>query len=153
MAAQIKLHTVCMVRQGEKVLLLNRLNDPTIQGYIAPGGKIEFPESPSEGAIREVREETGLVVRDLVYKGLHEFVNEERSERYVIFNYITESFAGDLLEAPPEGALEWVSLADLADLPMLRSFRTRFPLFFEPGTFEIHTKWNDSGYEESVVRM
>lgn len=37
--------------------------------YDMPGGKIEKGELPKQTAIREMKEETGLVVKDLNYKG------------------------------------------------------------------------------------
>lgn len=151
MNVTIKMHTVCMVKQGNRVLLLNRLHDPIIQGYIAPGGKIEFPESPSAGAIREVKEETGLQVKGLVYKGLHQFVNEEKGEWYLIYNYLAEEFDGELRDSA-EGALEWVPIEEVPKMKALPSFTRRFPLFFEPGTFEINTRWDESGFEESIIR-
>lgn len=50
-----KIYTMCMVQDGSKVLLINRPDQKGFPGYIAPGGKVDFPESIVDGAIREVR--------------------------------------------------------------------------------------------------
>ncbi|MCR8630100.1 8-oxo-dGTP diphosphatase [Paenibacillus radicis (ex Xue et al. 2023)] len=137
-APQIKIdiYTICMVQDRDKVLLINRPDRLGFPGFIAPGGKVDFPETTSEGAIREVWEETGLRVIDIVYKGLYEFVIPEKKYRYMVFNYLATSFEGELLQNPPEGELVWVSIKEALNLPMQSWFKRRFPLFFEPGTFE-----------------
>ena len=112
-------------------------------GYIAPGGKVDFPESIVNGAIREVLEETGLIVKDIVYKGLEEFCDPSKQLRYMVFNYLATSFEGQLLENPPEGELLWVSQEDALKLPMQDWFARRFPLFFEDGTFELSYVWDE----------
>ncbi|KMJ59436.1 DNA mismatch repair protein MutT [Bacillus sp. LL01] len=139
----ISMYTMCLVVDGEKVLLINRPTDKGFPGYIGPGGKVEFPESLTEGAIREVHEETGLEVSNLVYKGLDEYVDEINDERYMVFNYITDTFKGKLLESPPEGELKWVAISKALELPMQNWFKERFPLFFQEGTFEKHVVWDD----------
>lgn len=68
-----KILTMCMIQDGNRILLLNRPSEMGFPGYIAPGGKVDFPESIVDGAIREVKEETGLVVKDIAYKGLIEY--------------------------------------------------------------------------------
>ena len=40
--------------KDDKVLLINRPDKLGFPGYLGPGGKVEFPESISEGAVREV---------------------------------------------------------------------------------------------------
>ncbi|GAB2548904.1 8-oxo-dGTP diphosphatase [Gracilibacillus alcaliphilus] len=149
-----KIWTVCMIRKGDQVLLLNRQHDD-FKGYIPPGGKVDFPESLVKSAIREVKEETGLEVTNLQYKGLYEYVNPVADKRYMIFNYITTEFTGELLEDFPEGEAVWVNIEDAYKLPMQQSIRRRFPLFFEEGTFEIQVTWNhqeDRAGEVSILR-
>lgn len=131
-----KIYTMCMVQSGSKVLLINRPDDKGFPGYIAPGGKVDFPESIVNGAIREVREETGLIVKDIIYKGLEEFCDPEQGLRYMVFNYLATSFEGELLDHPPEGELVWVEIEEALGLPMQDWFERRFSMFFEPGTFE-----------------
>lgn len=142
-SVKYKFWTVVMIQHEDKVLLLNRQHDD-FKGFIPPGGKVEFPESFVEGAIREVKEETGLEVSNLVFKGISEFVNKKTKARYIIFNYWTKDFKGILLTDPPEGELMWVNVSEVKNLPMQEDIRIRFDLFFKEGTFEIQTVWDES---------
>ncbi|WP_404452200.1 8-oxo-dGTP diphosphatase [Virgibacillus necropolis] len=152
MSVNYKFWTVCMIQDNDKVLLLDRQHD-NFKGFIPPGGKVEFPESFVEGAIREVKEETGLEVSNLVYKGIYEYVNPDKNDRYIIFNYITKEFSGTLLQKPHEGKPVWVNIGDVKDLPMQKSIRRRFPLFFDEGTFEVQVKWDNEKDAEGEVMI
>ncbi|MBN3553715.1 8-oxo-dGTP diphosphatase [Fictibacillus nanhaiensis] len=134
---------MCMVQNGEKVLLIKRPDILGFPGFLAPGGKVDFPETLVDGACREVKEETGLHVSNLVFKGIDEYVNPQKNVRYMVFNYWTNTFEGELLLDPPEGELLWVPISYALDLPMQDWFKERFPLFFEEGTFEIQRVWDD----------
>jgi 8-oxo-dGTP diphosphatase len=145
---KVDIYTMCLVQDGDKVLLLDRPSKKGFPGFIAPGGKVDFPESLTEGAAREVFEETGLSVSNLIFKGLDEFVDVKKNYRYMVFNYLTSTFEGNLLPDPPEGTLHWISIHEAKELPMQSWFKRRFPLFFQEGTFEIYSVWDE---EEGVT--
>ncbi|WP_409274555.1 8-oxo-dGTP diphosphatase [Neobacillus sp. SCS-31] len=147
-----KVWTMCMIQDGDSILLLDRQHD-SFKGFIPPGGKVEFPESFVEAAIREVKQETGLTVSNLIYKGLYEYVNPAKNDRYMIFNYLTRDFTGTLLDDSPEGKPLWVPIAEAHNLPMQTSIKRRFPYFFEEGTFEIHVEWDDEFNKEGKVTI
>jgi len=150
------IYTVCLIRDGDRVLLVNRPDKLGFPGFIGPGGKVEMTESVSEGARREVFEETGLIVKNLVYKGLDELVSAKSNYRYMCFNYLATSFEGELLSNPPEGELVWVHISEALSLPMQPWFKRRFPLFFEEGTFEISVLWDEDENKpirETVVKL
>jgi len=147
-----KFWTVCLIQNRDQVLLLDRQHDH-FSGFIPPGGKVEFPESFTEAAIREVKEETGLDVTNLIYKGIYEYVNPVKRDRFIIFNYTTTDFSGELLADSPEGKPIWVNKQDLESLPMQNSIRRRFPFFFEEGTFEIYVQWDDENNSEGMVTI
>ncbi|MBH0168869.1 8-oxo-dGTP diphosphatase [Fictibacillus sp. 18YEL24] len=144
---------MCMVQNGDKVLLIKRPDSLGFPGFLAPGGKIDFPESLVDGACREVEEETGLCVSNLVFKGIDEYVNPQKNVRYMVFNYWTNTFKGELLLDPPEGELVWVSINEALDLPMQEWFKERFPLFFEEGTFEIQRVWDNHKNKQVGVSL
>jgi mutator protein MutT len=61
---------------GDKVLCVSRKHDHNDFG--CPGGKIEPEESPEEGAVREVFEETGLKISHLrkIYSTYYEAIDQ-----------------------------------------------------------------------------
>ncbi|WP_179106472.1 8-oxo-dGTP diphosphatase [Terribacillus halophilus] len=143
-----KLYNMVLVHTEDHVLLLDRQHD-NFSGFIPPGGKVDFPESLTSSAIREVKEETGLDVWDLEYKGIQHYVNEKQNVRYLIFYYVTSSFSGDLLTESREGNPSWFKKSEVMELPMQDVVRTAFPLFFQEGTFELYLQ---AGAEESVYK-
>lgn len=150
---ETELYTMVMIEKEGQLLLIERPSDKGFPGYIAPGGKIDFPESPAEGAEREVREETGLTVKSLKFKGIDEFVIPRKNYRYIVYNYLAEDIDGDLLEDPPEGKLKWINRKEVMDLPMQPWFQRRLPYFFKEGVFEIHSKWDGNDQNEAEVTI
>lgn len=139
------LYTMCIVQDKDNILLINRPDTLGFPGYLGPGGKVDFPESVTEGAVRELREETGLIVKseNLIFKGIDEYVVPKTNYRYMVFNYLAKEYTGTLLSNPPEGELHWVNINDALELPMQSWFKRRLPLFFEKGTFEISIVWDE----------
>ena len=61
--------------------------------YDIPGGKIEEGESPKQTAIREMKEETGIEIQNLKYKGI---MTIEYPDRLFIFDtFITKEYEGE----------------------------------------------------------
>lgn len=52
-----------IVRQGDRLLLVRRINPPSQDMFAFPGGRGEEGETPAETALRELQEETGIVAR------------------------------------------------------------------------------------------
>ncbi len=147
-----KFWTICMIQNGDQVLLLNRTHDE-FDGYIPPGGKVDFPESFTDSAIREVKEETGLDVKNIQLKILYEYVNPTLNDRFIIYNYLATEFSGTLSEGGKEGRPQWFSLSELGNLPMQASIRRRIPYFFKDGVTEIQVIWDEENNREGEIRV
>ncbi|MCD6285678.1 MAG: 8-oxo-dGTP diphosphatase [Anaerolineae bacterium] len=125
--------------QDDRVLLMHRHKEPNLGLWIAPGGKIEVDESPHDAAVREMREETGLIVDELVWRGTCTEVSPLPDWQWMLFIYVARSFHGSLQEDLREGSLAWVDvntyLNEMAIPQADRIFAPRV-LGPEPGMFE-----------------
>ncbi|MBU5312196.1 NUDIX domain-containing protein [Tissierella carlieri] len=72
-------------------------------GITFPDGKVENGESIFESTIREVKEETGLDVKDLRFSGLIDWYNDITHERWLIFLFKTDTFSGEMIDETHEG--------------------------------------------------
>ena len=133
------------VKKGNQILLLNRQHDD-FKGWIQPGGKVEFPESFFEAAVRELKEETGLIALNLQLKGISGFTNPTKAERYVYYVFLCEDFEGKLLTESREGQPKWWSIDELESLFMQDDIRDRLPLYWRKGSFERIHYWDEENH-------
>ena len=54
---------LCLIHDKERILLQDRISEDW-KGYTLPGGHVEVGESIVDAVIREMKEETGLTIRD-----------------------------------------------------------------------------------------
>ena len=54
--------TLCFVKKGNKILMINRNKPPFMGMWNAVGGHIEKGETPEQCAVREIYEESGIKV-------------------------------------------------------------------------------------------
>lgn len=94
-------------------------NDCNKDKWIGVGGKFEDGESPEECMIREVREETGLLVNSWNYRGIVTFVSDAWETEYMHL-FTCNDFSGTLIDSRDcsEGNLEWVEISKVSSLPL-----------------------------------
>ena len=105
----VELTVLCLITDGDKVLLQNRVKNDW-KGYALPGGHVEEGESFVDAVIREMKEETGLIVHNPKLVGVKQFPID--NGRYIVFLFKTAEFSGEL-HSSDEGTMEWVSRNDL----------------------------------------
>ena len=96
---------------------VKKQNDINKDKWIGIGGKFEEKETPFDCIRREIKEETGLTVGKLNYRGLVTFISNEFGTEYMHLFHTTE-FEGELTRNCDEGNLEWVDKTKITDLPL-----------------------------------
>lgn len=114
----MKLATLCYVQHDHKTLMLHRVkkeNDIHQDKWNGLGGKFDPGETPEECVIREVAEESGLVIKNPVLKGFLTFPEFSAGEDWYVFVFVAGEFEGELIEST-EGNLEWIEDDKLLNL-------------------------------------
>jgi ADP-ribose pyrophosphatase YjhB (NUDIX family) len=112
-----------IVHEG-RVLLVQRGREPLKGRWSLPGGMVELGESLQAGVIREVEEETGLLVEPVELIELLDRIHREGERiryHYVIADYLCRVTGGELKAASDADAVRWVerkewNKPDLGDL-------------------------------------
>ena len=114
---------------GEKILLLKRANEGAADyggTWGIPGGKTEKGESPIDTAIRETKEEAGVV------EGTRFAQFDERDGRHVftVFLYKIRS-PFDVKLSTEHIDSEWISLEDLKKYRLHPKFEAHLPYYMK----------------------
>lgn len=108
-----------VILDGDAVVLVRRGHPPLAGEWSLPGGVVELGETLEAAVVRELLEETGLVVEvgpvvEVLDRVLH--APDGRVEyHYVIVDYLCRVVDGELSHGSDADAARWVNRADLPE--------------------------------------
>lgn len=103
-----------MILRNDHILLGRRKGSLGEGSFGFPGGHLEIGESLEECAIREVREETGLVVKSLELICISTFIIEQ--SHYIEFDFLTKIGFGSPVTCEQNRVESW-NWFDIEKLP------------------------------------
>jgi 8-oxo-dGTP diphosphatase len=125
-----------------RVLLVHRNarpDDHQIGKYNGLGGKLERDEDVLTGMRREIREEAGIECASLRLRGTISWPGfGKHGEDWLGFVFLVDAFTGTPFESNPEGALEWVEVERMHELPMWEGDTHFLPLVFDADPRPFH---------------
>ena len=137
---------LCFITRGREVLLLKGAPTKRIWAdkYNGVGGHVERDEDPLTGALREIKEETGLDVANARFRGaIH--VDAGHDNGILVFVFSAEATSREVADSD-EGTLEWVPRDRLNDLPLVEDLPVLIPLIFDSAPdappFFVHTSYD-----------
>lgn len=130
---EVTLTNMCMIYDGSKVLVQERIDDD-YGGITFPGGHVEKSESFTDAVIREVFEETGLKISAPKLCGIKDWINDDGS-RYMVLFYKTDQFEGELISSD-EGEVYWLELEEMKQIHLAEGMDKMLEVFLDDNISE-----------------
>jgi 8-oxo-dGTP diphosphatase len=109
-----------IIIENSRVVLVKRAHPPLQAQWSIPGGVLEVGEQVRDAAIREAREETGLIVEPGELLGVYDRVLRDPSGRvqyhYVLVDFLCRRVRGELAAAGDAAAARWFTRGELPAL-------------------------------------
>ena len=119
---------MCMVYKGDMILVINRTKSDW-PGLSFPGGHLEENETLEESVVREMKEETGLEIKNPKLCAIKEW-DWGNGVRYLGLLYKTNDFKGEL-KSSNEGKVFWINKKDINKYELSQDFLELFKLIDE----------------------
>lgn len=111
-----------IIIENDRVVLVKRAQPPIQGQWSIPGGVLEVGEMVREAAVREAREETGLIVEPGELLGVFDRVLRDREQRvqyhYVLIDFLCRRTGGELVAASDAAEVRWFTRNELPALKL-----------------------------------
>ncbi len=111
-----------IIIEGDRVLLVKRAHPPIQGQWSIPGGVLEVGEMVREAAVREAREETGLIVEPGELLGVFDRILRDAERRvqyhYVLIDFLCRPVGGELRAASDAAEVRWFIREQLPPLQL-----------------------------------
>jgi len=109
-----------IIIEAGRVVLVKRAHPPIQGQWSIPGGVLEIGETVRQAALREAREETGLIVEPGELLGVYDRILRDPEHRvqyhYVLIDFLCPRVAGQLHAASDAAEVRWFRREDLPSL-------------------------------------
>lgn len=104
-------YTLCFIKRGNNILMLNRYFKPIMGRWNGIGGKLEVGETPEQCVLRETFEETGISLGHTKFVGTVTWITDKGSSgMYVFISEVATDFHYVTPITVEEGILDWKEL-------------------------------------------
>jgi ADP-ribose pyrophosphatase YjhB (NUDIX family) len=111
-----------VIVENGRVVLIKRGKAPLLGEWSIPGGMLELGETVRQGAEREAREETGLVVRATELLGVFDRIVPDAEGNmvyhYVLIDFLCQRMGGELQAGADAADARWFPAAEVQKLPL-----------------------------------
>jgi 8-oxo-dGTP diphosphatase len=111
-----------VIFRGNKILLAERDRHPHGKMWSIPGGAQELGETVSEAAIREISEETGLVIKLEGLVDVVDVISKDREDHiefhYTLVDFYASWVSGEAVADDDVSDVKWVSLEELQNIDL-----------------------------------
>lgn len=122
----------CYIEVGDKILLLKRAGSLENGLWGVPGGKLEKNESVEEGALRELREETGISLKRNQLYSLGKLYMRKPDVDYVFHVFKISLDAQPKVDLSPEHSeYKWANPEELKTIPFMAGGPTALQYFYK----------------------
>ncbi len=102
-----------VINNRDEILLQYKRKGFGVGKWNGPGGKVEPGETLEQATVREVKEETGLDIKNLKKMAELEFYFINKAEwNQIAHVYITRDFNGSIIDSE-EGKLKWFNINEI----------------------------------------
>jgi ADP-ribose pyrophosphatase YjhB (NUDIX family) len=109
-----------IIIEDSRVLLVKRAHPPLADKWSIPGGVLEVGELIREAAVREAREETGLIVEPGELLGVYDRILRNAEKRvqyhYVLIDFLCRRVGGELEASSDAAEVQWFTREELLTL-------------------------------------
>jgi 8-oxo-dGTP diphosphatase len=144
------------IRKDGKYMLLKRSPEKKYApNFIHPfGGKLDKDENPFRGAVREVKEETGIDIKNLKLEAVVFEIKPDNTkpENWIIFYFSSDYDKGELKKTE-EGKIVFLTVKELRNASLFPSTKKIIGNILNPKDGTIFTTNTYTGFESGLNQI
>lgn len=128
--------TACVFNKNNKILLTKRYNPRNLAVHNLwqfPGGSIEYGESPSEAALREIHEETGITIQVQSHYPLVDSHTFRKGAHIILMIYSADYVSGEIdisRDRKETSDARWFSIEEIIHLSCMPKIKEQAALLY-----------------------